>query len=301
MASTMSFPLRVSVLPVLTLLLTAALPSARAAERTVVLLAGTPSHAPMEHEHNAGVLLLEKCLRQVPGLKVAAHLNGWPSDASSLERADAILLYCDGAENHMAFKGDHAALLDQAARRGAGMVFLHYAVEPPRGAAQAHMLSWIGGAFELDYSVNPVWEASFENLPRHPVTRGVQPFRLRDEWYYNIRIAPETRRVVPILAAVPPPDTLGRADGPRSGNPAVRAMAGRSQTMAWAFERENGGRGFGFTGAHYHKNWADPNFRRIVLNAIVWAARGKVPAGGVASAIAPEDLSANLDPKPARK
>ena len=45
----------------------------------------------------------------------------------------------------------------------------------------------IGGAFELNYSVNPVWEADFERLPKHPITNGVKPFRLRDEWYYGMR------------------------------------------------------------------------------------------------------------------
>ena len=51
--------------------------------------------------------------------------------------------------------------------------------------------------------------------------------------------------------------------------------------MAWANEREDGGRGFGFTGGHVHWNWADPNFRKLVLNAIVWCANVDVPKGGV--------------------
>jgi len=40
--------------------------------------------------------------------------------------------------------------------------------------------------------------------------------------------------------------------------------------------RTNGGRGFGITGAHFHKNWGDENFRRLVLNGILW----KRVAGG---------------------
>jgi type 1 glutamine amidotransferase len=277
-----------------------AMPSA-AADKHVVLIAGTPSHAPMEHEHNAGVLLLKKWLGTVKGIHVTVHLNGWPADASDLETADAILLYCDGAESHMAFKGNHAEILDKAAQRGAGMVFLHYAVEPPRGVAQSHMLNWIGGAFELNYSVNPVWEADFQTLPKHPVTNGVKPFRLRDEWYYNMRFPEGMAGVTPILTAVPPVSTLSQPDGPRSGNPEVRAKAGQPQQMAWAFERPGGGRGFGFTGVHYHKNWGDENFRKIVLNAVVWAAKAKVPPHGVAVTVRPEELAENLDPKPARK
>ena len=70
-------------------------------------------------------------------------------------------------------------------------------------------------------------------------------------------------------------------------HPAVReAVITRKemQTLAWAFERPDGGRGFGFTGGHMHKNWQNDNFRKLVLNAIVWAAKIDVPVGGVPSA-----------------
>jgi type 1 glutamine amidotransferase len=67
--------------------------------------------------------------------------------------------------------------------------------------------------------------------------------------------------------------------------------------VAWAAERENGGRGFGFTGGHFHRNWADDNFRRLVLNALVWVAHGEVPTGGVNSQVSQDEMLANLDPK----
>ena len=63
----------------------------------------------------------------------------------------------------------------------------------------------------------------------------------------------------------------------------------------------DGGRGFGFTGAHFHKNWGDENFRKTVLNAILWIAKSEVPAEGVQSSVTPEQLRANLDAKGARK
>ena len=46
-------------------------------------------------------------------------------------------------------------------------------------------------------------------------------------------------------------------------------------------EVERGGRGFGYTGGHFHANWQDDSARRLVLNAIEWvAAPGTVkPAG----------------------
>ena len=67
--------------------------------------------------------------------------------------------------------------------------------------------------------------------------------------------------------------------------------------MMWAVERKDGGRGFGFTGGHFHQNWGNADFRRVILNALVWVAKAEVPAGGVDSRVTEEDLKANLDKK----
>jgi hypothetical protein len=65
----------------------------------------------------------------------------------------------------------------------------------------------------------------------------------------------------------------------------------------WATDRSDGGRGVGFTGGHFHKNWGDDNFRKLVLNALLWISKVDVPAEGVSSTLSDEDLQKNLDPK----
>jgi type 1 glutamine amidotransferase len=72
---------------------------------------------------------------------------------------------------------------------------------------------------------------------------------------------------------------------------------GEPQHVAWAAERANGGRGFGFTGGHFHKNWSNDPFRKVVLNAILWVAHADVPPGGVESSVTAEQLAQNQDPK----
>jgi hypothetical protein len=67
--------------------------------------------------------------------------------------------------------------------------------------------------------------------------------------------------------------------------------------MMWTVERPDGGRGFGFTGGHFHVNWKNDSFRKVVLNALVWVAGKDVPAGGIDSAVTEEQLKENLDPK----
>ncbi|HLU47121.1 MAG TPA: DUF1080 domain-containing protein, partial [Planctomycetota bacterium] len=49
-------------------------------EKKIVLVAGRPSHGPGDHEHNAGVELLAKCLDAQPKTRAQTYLNGWPRD-----------------------------------------------------------------------------------------------------------------------------------------------------------------------------------------------------------------------------
>lgn len=256
---------------------------AAAAKRKVLFLAGAPSHGYGAHDHLAGCRLLAKSLNDsnVP-IEAHVHQYDWPRDAAAFDGVDCVVMYGDGGEGHMV--KEHLAELDALAKKGTGVVCLHYAVEVPKGPMADKLLDWIGGYFEANWSVNPHWTANFAKLPEHPITRGVQPFSINDEWYYHMRFREAAPQVTPILSDLPPADSLSRPDGSHSGNPHVRAAIARGevQHVAWALERPDGGRGFGFTGAHVHWNWADPNFRKLVLNAIAWCAKVDVPAEGVA-------------------
>jgi putative membrane-bound dehydrogenase-like protein len=251
-------------------------------KRNVVFMAGTPSHGYGAHEHYAGCMLLAKSLsRSLPHFQTTVHQNGWPVDPQAFDDADAIVMYCDGGDRHPV--NQHLEQIDRLAKRGVGIVCIHYAVEVPKGDSGDRLLDWIGGYFEVHWSVNPHWTPKFTALPEHPITRGVAPFEINDEWYYHMRFRDGMAGVTPILTDIPPQSTLARPDGRASGNPHVRAAVSRRepQHVAWAMERDDGGRGFGFTGGHDHWNWGDPNFRKLMLNAIVWAAKAEVPVGGV--------------------
>ena len=104
------------------------------------------------------------------------------------------------------------------------------------------------------------------------------------------------------------PDLAALVDDTSTQNQKLRRVAqinaehpGRIETLAWAVERPDGGRGFGFTGGHYHNNWGDDNFRKLILNAIAWTAGAEVPPEGIPSKVDPEELTKNLDPKVRRK
>jgi len=274
-------------------------PKRSAAKKKIVFIAGRPSHGYGAHEHYAGCMLLAKCLKEgMPNVETVVCRNGWPEDPSALKGADAIVVFSDGGGGHPTLP--HLEEVDKLAKHGVGVAMLHYAVEVPKGEPGDRFLDWIGGYFEPFWSVNPHWRAKFESFPEHPITRGVKPFAIDDEWYYHMRFREGMEGVTPILTAIPPDSTRERPDGAHSNNPTVRARKGMPEHVAWACERPDGGRGFGFTGGHWHWNWANDSFRTVVLNGIAWVAGLEVPPDGVPSKTPTfEELEANQDyPQP---
>jgi type 1 glutamine amidotransferase len=270
-------------------------------DRRIVIVAGKPSHPTMMHEFNAGSALLKKCLDKVKGIEVVLHTNGWPSDPNAFEGADAIFLYMDGGSGHEALKGDRLQLLDALMKKGVGLGCAHFAVEVPADKGSSEWKEWIGGHYEHMYSVNPIWEPDFQTFPKHPVTRGVKPFQVKDEWYFNMRFRPDMKGITPILVAKPSDKVRkGPYVYPQGPYDHILAASGRDEAMMWCTERADGGRGFGFTGGHFHVNWGDDNFRKVVLNALLWIAKAEVPRNGVESTVTPEELYSNLDDKPGR-
>lgn len=272
------------------------------AKKKIVLVAGKPSHGPGEHEHRAGCMLLADQLNK-SGLPVEAIVttNGWPQDDSIFDGASAVVIYSDGGGGHPAMA--HLDELQKLTKQGVSIGCIHYAVEIPAGKPGDILIDSIGGYFETNWSVNPTWEASYK-MPQHPVANGVHDFMVNDEWYYHMRFRPEMKGVTSILATLPPPSSLSRKDGPHEGNPEVRAAVidrKEPQTTMWIYQRpatEGGGRGFGYTGGHFHKNWQMDDPRRLVLNAIVWISGLEVPKDGVPSKTpTDEEMAANQDAK----
>jgi type 1 glutamine amidotransferase len=276
----------------------AAILTCSAADKKLILIAGRPSHGAGEHEFRAGCLLLQKSLERISGLETMVYSNGWPQDAASLQDADAVVIYADGGGGHPGIQGEHLKVLGDLIKRGVGFGCMHYACEVPKDKGGKEWQDWIGGYYEDRYSVNPMWTPEYKAFPDHPVTRGVKAFGVLDEWYFNMRWRADMKDVVPILVAKPSDAVRdGPYVWPKGPYPHIQANKGREETMMWVVENPGGARGFGFTGGHYHKNWGDPNFRKVVLNAMLWIARAEVPAGGINSEVAEDQLRQNLDPK----
>ncbi len=253
--------------------------------KKIVFLAGKKSHGPGEHEYEKVCRLLARSLETSPNLKgyhTEVHLYGWPEDPKTLDDADAIVVYADGSDHneadHPLLVGNRLAIIQKQMKRGCGLVLLHYATFAPVKRGGPEYLDWAGGYFDYETgSAANHWFSKINTLtttlspatPAHPISNGVIAFPLRDEYYYNMRFQDRDPRFVPIL-------NMTIDDIPLL------------QTVAWAVQRKDGGRGFAFTGGHPYANWQNDNMRRMVLNAIVWAAKGEVPPGGVQSTVSPD-------------
>lgn len=266
----------------------------------VVLIAGAADkgHPAGTHEYAKTVKLLKHCLdaAHIPGLKTEVYLDGWPNPESTLDDAASIVFVTSGAdrktEDHPLLVGDRLATLGKQMKRGCGIVFIHWSVFVPNEKSGEKILDWLGGYF--DYQSGPAangWYSKIQTLATravlgdatHPICRGLRPFEVKEEFYYHLRMRDKDPKIVPILTA-----SIPKEEG--------------DQVVAWALERKDGGRGFGFTGGHFFDNWKLDEYRRMVLNAIVWTAHGEVPKMGIDSkmptAVELEDVIAGPPPDP---
>jgi hypothetical protein len=252
--------------------------------KRIVFVADTAPHGGRgNHEFLAAAIYLARTINaSYPNVYATVHtINKWPKD---LDHADAIVVLL----NHGRTAVNPA--VEKAVARGAGFMAIHYGVEVNKGKEGEAYLKWMGGYFETFWSVNPTWAPDFKEIPKHETTRGVKPFKINDEWYYHMRFVDDMKGVTPVLSALPDVKTItgrwdGKQPGSHNGNEAVLAdvKAGKPQVVAWAYERPDKGRGFGFTGLHFHANLADDNLRTLLLNAVAWVTKLDVPENGVPS------------------
>ena len=242
--------------------------TAKDTTKTIAFIAGTPSHGEGNHEWEKDAQLLKQCLQEAPGiedLKIDIYHDGWPQNPSVLDNADAIVFLSDGFEHHPLKVPERLAKIRKLAKQGVGLAFLHYSIEPPEDA-ESDFLEWMGGYYERGYSQNPINTVKVSPIKNnHPISRGCGGYVAEDEWYFDIRLSEEEPRAIPIMTGKLPP------------------WKPEDKTLAWAVERRDGGRGFGFSGGHYHNNWHMEPFRKLILNAILWVAKVDVPKDGVSS------------------
>ena len=256
----------------------------------ILFLAGPRDHgAPGRHEYERDLRTLAQSMEQATNLRgVTTQLivGALPRDLAPVRDAAAIVIdsSSDRAENelHPLFPPNpttngrgydpettaYLKSLDELIReKKIGVVILHYASWAENWRAREYYLNWTGGLWVQIASKNPTddWSMTLENR-RHPILSGVKPWQYRDEIFCRYFL-PDDKRRTNLLLASPREDKAGI--GP--------------QIASWAWQRDDGGRGFVFGGLDFRDNLARDNYRRFLLNGIAWAARLDIPRGGISS------------------
>ena len=251
--------------------------------RKIVLIAGKKSHGPEGnriHDYPWSIRLL-KTLLETSSLRdrvaVDTFFDGWPTAPDALKDAATVMVISDGRDGdngreapHLATPQARAAIEEHVAR-GGGIIVFHFSTFAP-DALSDQALDWYGGYFDWETKGERKWYSAVETLEtsvrpattQHPILSGVAPFKMREEFYFNIRFRPEDAQWQPIWNV-----------------PALPTRQLHGKTVAWAVERDSGSRGFATTCGHFYDNWKHDAFRKTMLNAIAWTAKIELPENGI--------------------
>jgi hypothetical protein len=250
----------------------------------IILLAGEPSSKPGQHEYFADCALMFGWLKQTPGVwPVLART--WPTNESIFANAKCIVVLMDGGAKHPLIEEARREKLGKLEEQGIGIAVFHQAVDVPAEHADGAKAA-IGGVWLADIGCRGHWDMDLKPRGEHPVLRGVKPFTAKgDGWLYNLHFA-ESGKFTPLLVGQVPDKSRTTAD--------AKAHNGRDEVIAWAYERENGGRSFCFTGIDLHKNWELESQRKLVVNGILWSAKMEVPKEGASVEMKAGDLERHV-------
>jgi hypothetical protein len=241
-------------------------------KRLLLIGQGPDGQPATTHEYVAGLKLLQKCLEKVPGLEVKFVLadEPWRDGHEILDNADGVVLYlAEGAKWLQNEPRRHEALKKLAAR-GGGLVVLHWAMGTREAKYIDGCLKLFGGCHGGPDRKYKILQADAQLAdPKHPIATAVKDFAVRDEFYYRLKFVQPEAAVKPILRV------------PIDGN---------LETVAWAWQRPDGGRSFGFSGLHFHDNWRLTEYRRLVAQAILWTLQLPIPKDGLPVTVGDKEL-----------
>jgi type 1 glutamine amidotransferase len=255
----------------------------------ILFLAGPRDHgAPGRHEYERDLRTLAQSMESasnLEGVTTQLVVGKAPRDLALFEGVDAIVINSSSdraanevhplfpqnpSTNYRGYDAETTAYLkslDEYIRKNRiGIVLLHYANWAENSRAREYHLGWTGGLWVQAGSKNPVDEWAMKPLSRHPILHGVRPWKYRDEVFCRFFLPNDERRI-DLLLATPTEDRFKM--GP--------------QVASFAYQRDDGGRGFVFGGLDFRDNLALDNYRRFLLNGIAWAANMEIPKAGIQS------------------
>jgi len=258
--------------------------------KKILFLAGPRDHGfPGRHEYERDLRTLAQSLEQssnVHGITTQLIVGTLPRDLAAVQDAAAIVIESSSdraadethplfppnpSTNGRGYDADTTAYLksldDLIRQKQIGVVIIHYANWVENWKAREYDLEWTGGLWVQIGSKNPVddWKMSLENK-KHPILRGVKPWTYHDEIFCRFFLPNDARRTNLLLAT-----------------PTEDKMKIGAQIASFAYQREDGGRGFVYGGLDFRDNLSNDNYRKFLLNGIAWTAGIEIPKAGVLS------------------
>ena len=248
-----------------------------APKRLLLLGQGPDGHPFATHEYLSGLTVLKKCLDRVDGLESTLIEADEPFRAVSnrtgpelIDRADGVVLFLAEGARWIQQDAARLAALERLAARGGALVGLHWGIGCRDARYIEKFVELFGGCHggpDRKYAV--VATTTEIAAPSHAIMTRVEPLTLEDEFYYRLKFVQPDGSVTPLLRV---------------------GIEGQPQCVAWAWERPDKGRSFGFSGLHFHKNWQYEPYRRMVSQGVVWTLKLPVPPEGLNVDVTADDL-----------
>jgi type 1 glutamine amidotransferase len=232
--------------------------------RKVLLLYQGPDGHPKEtHEYERGMTLLHKLLQKVPELETTLVNADEPFKQAPalLAKADGAVLFLSEGAAWLSRDKERLQAFNDLAKRKGGLVVLHWAMGSKDAANVKAFVELFGGCHggpDRKYKVVSAEAIIVDRM--HPICRGLGHFKVRDEFYYQLKLYKSSAELLPLLQV---------------------EIDGKLETVAWALERPDGGRSYGFSGLHFHENWQLNEVRRLVAQAVLWTNRVPIPKDGL--------------------
>ena len=233
-------------------------------KKRLLLIGGPYDHHPKgTHEYMAGMRIVAKCLENVDGLhtRITNSEDSWIEGPGMIAGADGIVLFREQGARWMQQAPDRVSAFEGLAKRGGGFVALHFGMGTVDPKYIDRFVALFGGCHggpdrrDGFFTINAHIAES-----QHPICRGLRDFKVNDEFYHRLKFV-------------------------KTGTPVTSLIQGHiedsDETVCWVWERDNGGRSFGFSGLHVHSNWKLPEYRRLVTHAILWTLKMPIPEEGV--------------------
>ncbi len=249
-------------------------------KKQIVILAGKKSHGPDDngiHDYPAQARLLQYCLQKCVLAEqisiMRAENDEWPELA--IAKADAVIIISDGRDGDLPFaEASHIsspariALINEIVKRGASIIPIHFATFASEKDLEM-VKNWQGACFQWERNGKRDWfsKITWANgmldhaITEHPILNGVDGSALHEEYYHKLSFHPTA---IPLVK--------------------IRALPGENdheKIVAWAMERENGGRSFGTTMVHRLDSLRHSGLRTLLLNGILWSVGLSIPKEGL--------------------